>query len=120
MLKSTAGQDDQLVGAEITFGTAGMGHQTLRRTPGTRGWRTLARRSRRSVAVVTGRRPACARCGGTGYVYLWSVARAGSRVWYCDRSTCKWFWPDARSSVAAVADTAPLLHALPPLVSTSI
>jgi hypothetical protein len=64
------------------------------------------------------RRPACAHCSGTGYGYLWSVARDGSRVWFCDRSTCKSFWPDARSSIA-VPDTAPLLHEVPPLVQTT-
>jgi hypothetical protein len=39
------------------------------------------------------RRPACGQCGGTGFVYLWSVARAGPRTWFCDR--CKRTWSDA-------------------------
>jgi hypothetical protein len=44
------------------------------------------------------RRPACGHCGGTGYVYLWSVARAGPRTWFCDR--CKRFWLDGEPSLA--------------------
>jgi hypothetical protein len=44
---------------------------------------------------TTQRQPACAQCGGTGYVYLWSVARSGKREWYCDRSGCKRSWSDA-------------------------
>lgn len=40
------------------------------------------------------RKPACAHCGGTGYVYLWSVAASGNRTWYCDRSGCKRSWSD--------------------------
>jgi hypothetical protein len=46
------------------------------------------------------RRPACGQCGGTGYVYLWSVARAGPRTWFCDR--CKQFWSDAEPSLATL------------------
>jgi len=39
------------------------------------------------------RHPVCVRCGGTGYVYLWSFERVGARVWFCDR--CKRSWGDA-------------------------
>jgi hypothetical protein len=46
------------------------------------------------------RRPACGQCGGTGYVYLWAVARAGPREWFCDR--CKRFWSDGEPSLAAL------------------
>ena len=47
-------------------------------------------------------KPACARCGGTGYVYLWSVARSGEREWYCDRNGCKHAWSDADPMVRSV------------------
>jgi len=72
------------------------------------------------VAVVTGnnRTPACMRCGGSGYVYLWSIPRVGDRVWYCDRSTCKKFWSGARSSVTTVGYGALVAHDLQPLVSS--
>ena len=67
-----------------------------------------------------GRTPACARCGGTGYVYLWSIPRVGPRVYYCDRSACKRFWSDA----AVIADNAGngkvTVQELLPLVSTTI
>jgi hypothetical protein len=46
------------------------------------------------------RRPACGQCGGTGFVYLWSVARAGPRTWFCDR--CKRSWSDGELSLAAL------------------
>jgi transposase len=46
------------------------------------------------------RRPACAKCGGTGYVYLWSVERVRGRTWYCDR--CKLSWLDADPIAARV------------------
>lgn len=49
------------------------------------------------------RKPACGQCGGTGYVYLWSVSRSGSREWYCDRSRCKRSWSEAKPIVAAPA-----------------
>jgi hypothetical protein len=39
------------------------------------------------------RHPMCTRCGGSGYVYLWSVERLGGRQWFCDR--CKRAWSDA-------------------------
>jgi hypothetical protein len=44
------------------------------------------------------RRPACGQCSGTGYVYLWAVAKAGPRTWFCDR--CKRSWSDGDSSLA--------------------
>jgi hypothetical protein len=53
------------------------------------------------------RKPACARCGGTGYVYLWSVAASGKRRWYCDRSGCKQSWSDADPIIDSV--TAPVV-----------
>ena len=46
------------------------------------------------------RRPACGRCGGTGFVYLWSVARAGPRTWFCDR--CKRTWSEAEPILASL------------------
>jgi hypothetical protein len=49
------------------------------------------------------RKPACGQCGGTGYVYLWSVSRSGLREWYCDRSRCKRWWSEAKPIVAAPA-----------------
>jgi hypothetical protein len=42
--------------------------------------------------------PACGSCGGTGYVYLWSIPRDGPRLWFCDRSGCKRSWTEAPSS----------------------
>jgi hypothetical protein len=59
------------------------------------------------------RRPACNRCFGSGYVYLWSVARVGPRTWYCDR--CKRSWSDADPS-AAVLDTVVVVKGAPPVV----
>jgi hypothetical protein len=50
------------------------------------------------------RRPGCAHCAGTGYVYLWSVPRVGSRVWFCDRGACKRFWSDTERSVPELAN----------------
>jgi hypothetical protein len=49
-----------------------------------------------STTVVyrkTERHPMCTQCGGSGYVYLWSVERLGARQWFCDR--CKRSWSDA-------------------------
>ena len=53
------------------------------------------------------RPPACGHCGGSGYVYLWSISALGSRVWFCDRNTCKRFWSDAGRTVPTLA-TGPL------------
>ena len=50
------------------------------------------------------RPPSCAHCGGTGYVYLWSIAATGSRVWFCDRNTCKLFWSDAGRKVLTLTN----------------
>ena len=47
------------------------------------------------------RRPPCGQCSGTGYVYLWSVARAGTRTWYCDR--CKRSWVEAEPAPQTTA-----------------
>ena len=52
-----------------------------------------------SPTATTPGRPQCGHCGGNGYVYLWSTAHSGSRVWFCDRSNCKHFW-----TVGAVID----------------
>lgn len=63
------------------------------------------------------RPPACARCGGTGFVYLWSIAADGSRTWFCDRSRCKVFWQDAgrrQPTVATVANGAVVVAETPP------
>jgi hypothetical protein len=63
------------------------------------------------------RKPACAGCGGSGYVYLWSIGRVGTRVWYCDRSTCKQFWSDARSNVPRAGNDAVVVRELQPVIS---
>ena len=55
------------------------------------------------------RRPACAQCSGTGFVYLWSVARSGTRTWYCDR--CKRSWAEAESTLTVVPSS-PILEPL--------
>ena len=66
------------------------------------------------------RNPACSSCGGTGYVYLWSVDPAGARVWFCDRSRCKRFWPDAGAQVGSIANVDVMMQEeLQPLVSAS-
>jgi ribosomal protein L37AE/L43A len=66
-------------------------------------------------------RPACAHCGGTGYVYLWSVPRVGSRIWFCDRGACKSLWTDDGPQLAAVTEVARSgvrQHDLVPVIST--
>ena len=50
-----------------------------------------------------GRPPACRRCRGTGYVYLWSIATDGARLWFCDRSGCKRFWSEGQWRLPSVA-----------------
>ena len=65
------------------------------------------------------RRPVCGKCGGTGYVYLWSVDVAGSRSWFCDRSTCKRFWQEASARVASVTEPDARIHELRPVVPLS-
>jgi hypothetical protein len=60
------------------------------------------------------RRPACGRCGGTGYVYLWSVARAGPRTWFCDR--CKRTWSDAEPILATLVGNGAGAHGAPPVL----
>jgi len=57
----------------------------------------------RSENGTTSSTPPCTACGGSGYVYLWSVARAGNRTWYCDRHSCKSWWSDADPVAADVA-----------------
>jgi len=62
------------------------------------------------------RPPACRDCGGTGYVYLWSISTLGARVWFCDRNSCKRFWSDAGRGIAAIA-TGPLAgHDVQPIL----
>jgi hypothetical protein len=67
-----------------------------------------------------GRTPPCARCGGTGYVYLWSIPSVGPRVYYCDRSACKRFWTDAAFSADNVGNGEVTVRELPALISTTI
>lgn len=62
------------------------------------------------------RKSACARCGGTGFVYLWSIPRVGPRLWFCDRPTCKRFWSAEQSNGLTVRDEG-VLHDLQPLLS---
>ena len=62
-------------------------------------------------------RSACARCGATGYVYLWSVGRDGTRGWFCDRSTCKRFWYTGSTRRTSFRDE--LVPELQPLVLNS-
>jgi len=63
------------------------------------------------------RPPSCTQCGGSGYVYLWSISALGSRVWFCDRNTCKRFWSDAGRTVPTLT-TGPLTdNELQPVVS---
>ena len=63
------------------------------------------------------RHPSCAHCGGTGYVYLWSISALGSRVWFCDRNTCKLFWSDAGLAAPSLANGQLTGHEPQPLVS---
>ena len=63
------------------------------------------------------RKPACGQCGGTGYVYLWSVSRSGSREWYCDRSRCKRSWTEAKPIVAAAIGAVGALKSVLPVVT---
>jgi hypothetical protein len=58
------------------------------------------------------RRPACGQCGGTGYVYLWSVALAGPRTWFCDR--CKRTWSEAEPILATLAGDRVGVQGAPP------
>ncbi len=64
------------------------------------------------------RKPACARCGGTGFVYLWSIPRVGARLYFCDRPTCKRFWSAERTNGLTLDEVA-VLRELQPLVSAS-
>ena len=64
------------------------------------------------------RRPACGQCGGTGYVYLWSVAQTGQRAWFCDR--CKRTWSDAAPIFAAVLGDGVGPAKAPVLVNTEL
>lgn len=48
-------------------------------------------------------RPACAKCGGTGYVYLWSMERARGHTWFCDRCKLSWLAADSLAEPAIVA-----------------
>jgi hypothetical protein len=54
-------------------------------------------------------RPACAQCGGTGYVYLWSMERARGHTWFCDRCKLSWLASDslaARQVAVRIAEPA--------------
>jgi hypothetical protein len=62
------------------------------------------------------RRPACGQCGGSGYVYLWSVPRAGPRTWFCDR--CKRSWLDGEPSLAQLIGTQVGVPAAVPVLAT--
>jgi hypothetical protein len=62
-------------------------------------------------------RPACAGCGGTGFVYLWSMARGGGRAWFCDRGACKRFWSDAGRIALARESSVDVQALLPPASS---
>jgi hypothetical protein len=64
-----------------------------------------------------GRPPVCTSCGGTGFVYLWSIVATGARLWFCDRSTCKRLWSSDGWTGDAVANGGAMLHAVQPLVS---
>jgi hypothetical protein len=63
------------------------------------------------------RRPACRQCGGTGYVYLWAVARAGRRTWFCDR--CKRTWSDGEPILATLVDDRVGVPSALPVIVTS-
>jgi hypothetical protein len=61
------------------------------------------------------RRPACSQCSGTGYVYLWSVARGGELTWYCDR--CKRSWADAGTEFGRVFAASVAVEAAVPVAA---
>ena len=69
--------------------------------------------------MMTNRSQACARCGGTGYVYLWSIAPTGVRGWFCNRSTCKRFWSDASATLPYQVNGVVVQRASPVLVATA-
>jgi len=69
--------------------------------------------------VRSARKPACAQCGGTGYVYLWSMDLAGSSLWFCDRSRCKRFWRQGGAQIGSAANVDVRLHDLQTLVASS-
>jgi hypothetical protein len=65
-------------------------------------------------------RPACAKCGGTGYVYLWSMERARGHTWFCDRCKLSWLASDALAArEVAVLITEPAV-AVPPRVGVAV
>jgi hypothetical protein len=67
------------------------------------------------------RNPACGSCGGSGYVYLWSIPLDGPRVWFCDRSGCKRFWSDAApASILELAHDAPADAARAPVLRMDV
>jgi hypothetical protein len=63
------------------------------------------------------RPPACARCSGTGFVYLWSIAVDGARTWFCDRFGCKLFWQDAGPRMPSFANRGVIVPEVQPEVS---
>jgi hypothetical protein len=67
--------------------------------------------------VANERPPACARCSGTGFVYLWRIAVDGARTWFCDRSGCKVFWQDAGRRMPGFANGGVIAAEVQPAVS---
>ena len=49
------------------------------------------------------RRPACPRCRGSGFVYLWSVDARDASVWFCDRCKRQWAEPVPVAAIGGVA-----------------
>ncbi len=66
------------------------------------------------------RTPACARCGGSGFVYLWSIPSVGPCVFYCDRFACKRFWSNTAMTTNNVGKREVTVQELVPLVPTAI
>jgi hypothetical protein len=48
---------------------------------------------------------------------LWSISALGSRVWFCDRNTCKRFWSDAGRTIPPLATGLLAGHELQPDVA---
>ena len=59
------------------------------------------------------RRPACATCGGSGYVYLWSVERVRGRTFFCDRCKLSWLEASTRATPVIAGATVEAAVALP-------
>jgi hypothetical protein len=68
--------------------------------------------------MTRSQKPQCSTCGGTGYVYLWSVARSGKHTWYCDRHNCKLWWSDADPIMASVVSAGMTMSSrVPPIAA---